>query len=63
MSDKEYAVDDRVRILVGGPHEHFGRYATVGRIQPNGDVWIYFGDQDEWVYSPSELAPACRTEL
>jgi hypothetical protein len=57
MSDSEYRVGDRVRIVVGGPHENFGRYATVGRVQPNGDVWIYFGDQDEdeWVYSPNEL--------
>ena len=54
----EYKVGDRVRILVGGPHENCGRDATVGRIQHNGDVVIYFGDQDEdeWVYSPEELA-------
>lgn len=57
MSNTEYEVDDKVRILVGGPHENLGRTATVGRIQDNGDVVIYFGDQDEdeWVYSPNEL--------
>lgn len=56
MSD-ELKVDDRVQILVGGPHENYGRIATVGRIQEGGQVVVYFGDQDEdeWVYSPSEL--------
>lgn len=50
-------VDDQVRILVGGPHENFGRIARVSRIQEDGDVVIYLGDQDEteWVYSPGEL--------
>lgn len=53
----ELKVDDRVQILVGGPHENYGRIATVGYIQENGQVVVYFGDQDEdeWVYAPSEL--------
>jgi hypothetical protein len=53
-----YKVGDQVEILVGGPHENRGRTATVSHIQLNGDVIIYFGDQDEdeWVYSPGELA-------
>lgn len=66
MSDTEYKVDDRVQILVGGPHENLGRTATVGRIQDNGLggklVVVYFGDQDEdeWVYSPNELSLLSR---
>ncbi len=60
----ELNIGDRVRILVGGPHENRGRIATVGRIQHDGDVVIYFGDQDEdeWVYSRNELErnPALR---
>jgi hypothetical protein len=62
MSDaQQFKVDDRVQILVGGPHENYLRFATVGRIQENGDVVIYFGDQDEdeWVYSPNELDKLC----
>lgn len=57
MNNDEFEVDDRVRILVGGPHENLARLATVGRIQEDGEVIIYFGDQDEdeWVYSPGEL--------
>jgi hypothetical protein len=60
-----FKAGDRVKILVGGPHEFFGRYATVGRIQHDGEVVIYFGDQDEdeWVYSPSELALTRKAEL
>lgn len=56
--DSEYKVGDQVRVLAGGPHENYLRTATVGRIQHDGDVVIYFGDQDEdeWVYSPNELA-------
>lgn len=53
----KYDPGDEVEILVGGPHENRGRIATVNRVQDNGDVVIYFGDQDEdeWVYSPNEL--------
>jgi len=48
---------DRVRILVGGPHENLGQIATVGYIQEGGTVVVYLGDQDEdeWVYARSEL--------
>jgi hypothetical protein len=55
----EYEAGDQVEILVGGPHENLGRTATVSYLQSNGDVVIYFGDQDEdeWVYSPNELIP------
>jgi hypothetical protein len=55
--NQEFEKDDQVQILVGGPHENYGRLATVSRIQDDGDVVIYFGDQDEdeWVYSPNEL--------
>lgn len=53
----KYEPGDRVRIMVGGPHENYLRTATVSRVQSDGDVVIYFGDQDEdeWVYSPNEL--------
>lgn len=53
----EFKAGDRVRILVGGPHENRDRIATVSYIQGNGDAVIYFGDQDEdeFVYSPNEL--------
>jgi hypothetical protein len=56
--DTEFLVGDQVKILVGEPSENFGRIATVGDIyKHNGDVVVYFGDQDEdqWVYSPNEL--------
>lgn len=65
MSDY-YKVGDQVQILVGGPHENYGRVATVGHIQSDGeDVWIYFGDQDEdeWVYSPDELMLLAAEDL
>ena len=53
----EFSVGDRVRILTGGPSEHIGRVVTVGRVWEGGDVWVYFGDQDEdeRVYSPHEV--------
>jgi hypothetical protein len=53
-----YEPGDRVEILVGGPHEHFGLHATVSRIARDGDLVIYFGDQDEdeWIYGPEEVA-------
>lgn len=53
----EYEPGDRVKIIVGGPCENYLRAATVNRVQDNGDVVVYFGDQDEdeWVYSPNEL--------
>jgi hypothetical protein len=53
----EYNPGDRVQIIVGGPSENYGRTATVSRSYANGDLVIYFGDQDEdeWVYSPGEL--------
>lgn len=53
----DFDKDDQVQILVGGPHENYGRIATVSYFQENGDVVIYFGDQDEdeFVYSPNEL--------
>lgn len=46
----------RVKILVGA---HRGRVATVNRVQDNGEIVIYFGDQDEdeWVYDPDEVTP------
>lgn len=52
-----YEPGDRVQIMVGGPHENLWRIATVNRVQDDGDVVVYFGDQDEdeWVYSPHEL--------
>jgi hypothetical protein len=61
MDYADFAPGDRVRIMVGGPHENYLRTATVGRIQDSALggklVVIYFGDQDEdeWVYSPGEL--------
>lgn len=53
----DYIPGDHVEILVGGPHEHIGRTATVNNVQYNGDLVVYFGDQDEdeWVYSPGEV--------
>jgi hypothetical protein len=59
-----FKVGDQVKILVGGPHENCGRIATVGRIQENGDAVIYFDDQDEdeWIYSPNELAKVKSTD-
>jgi hypothetical protein len=64
MTKRRYEAGDQVQILVGGPHENYGRFATVGRIQDDGDVVIYFGDQDEdeWVYSPGELSLPLRLE-
>jgi hypothetical protein len=65
MSD--FKIDDWVRILDVYPHENCGRIATVGRIQENGDVVVYFGDQDEdeWVYASSELEkrPALQLDV
>ena len=57
MSETEFNPGDSVRIVVGGPHENYLREATVNRVQHDGDVVLYFGDQDEdeWVYSPNEL--------
>jgi len=56
MSTK-FKPGDQVEILFGGPHEHLGRKATVSRIARDGDLVIYFGDQDEdeWIYGPEEL--------
>lgn len=56
-AQRTYDIDDQVQIIVGGPHENFLRIATVGRVQENGDLVLYFGDQDEdeWVYSPNEV--------
>jgi hypothetical protein len=53
----EYQPGDRAKIIVGGPHENYLRTATVNRVQDNGEVVVYLGDQDEdeWVYSPNEL--------
>lgn len=53
----DYIPGDHVEILVGGPHAHIGRTATVNNVQYNGDLVVYFGDQDEdeWVYSPGEV--------
>lgn len=53
----ELEKDDQVQILAGGPHDHIGRIATVSYFQENGDVVLYFGDQDEdeFVYSPNEI--------
>lgn len=53
----EYAPGDRVKIIVGGPHENYLRSATVSGVQENGEVIVYFSDQDEdeWLYAPSEL--------
>ena len=52
-----FKVGSEVQIVVGGPHENYLRIATVGSVYENGDMSIYFGDQDEdeWVYSPGEL--------
>lgn len=56
---KELEPGDRVKILSGGPHEHFGRTATLSYTSPtNPTDWVlYFGDndEDEWVYSPYEF--------
>jgi hypothetical protein len=59
-TQREFDKGDQVQILIGGPHDHIGRIATVSRIQHDGGVVIYFGDQDEdeWVYLPHELAKA-----
>ncbi|ACH62464.1 hypothetical protein MOMOMIXON_6 [Mycobacterium phage MoMoMixon] len=56
MSDKPEP-GDKVRILVGGPHENLGQIATVSNVYEDGQVVVYLGDQDEdeWVYSPHEL--------
>lgn len=52
---------DRVKIIVGGPHENCLRTATINRIQEDGDLVVYFGDQDEdeFVYSPYEVEFGC----
>jgi hypothetical protein len=52
-----FEVGDKVKILVGDPDENLGRIATVGRVQEDDGVVIYFGDQDEeeWVYGPNSL--------
>lgn len=53
----DYEPGDQVRILVGGPHENLLQIATVNRVQDNGDIVLYLGDQDEdeFVYSPEEV--------
>lgn len=56
----DYEPGDRVRILVGGPHENFLQIATVSHVQQNGDIILYLGDQDEdeFVYSSAEVEKA-----
>lgn len=55
-----YNSGDKVKIIVGGPHEHIDREATLsypytGGVE--GDWVLYFGDQDEdeFVYSENEF--------
>jgi hypothetical protein len=45
---------DQVKILAD---EHVGQVATVNGVQHDGQVVVYFGDQDEdeWVYDPQDL--------
>ena len=55
-----YSPGDQVQIIVGGPHENLLEIATVNRVQDDGDLVVYLGDQDEdeFVYSPNEVRPA-----
>ena len=56
---KQYEPGDRVKIILDAPHENYLRTATVNSVLHDGDVVVYFGDQDEdeWVYSPFEIEP------
>lgn len=54
----EYKSGDQVLILVGGPHENFGRIATVSCYRPHTKtVTLYFGDrdEDEYIYGVEEV--------